>query len=63
MRNQADPIATAAALLARAALCRRAASVPTTGGHKSDRILLDLAEQLEREAAALAPRDPAGSAP
>lgn len=57
MRNLANRMATAAALLARAELCRRAASIPTSGGHQSDQILLDLAERLEREAAALAPRD------
>jgi hypothetical protein len=34
----------------KAALCRRAASVPTTGSTNADRILLELAEQLEREA-------------
>src|SRR5215813_9796972 len=56
MTDQANRMARAAALLARAQMCRRAASIPTTGGHSSDRILLDLAEQLERDAAALAPR-------
>jgi DNA-binding response OmpR family regulator len=55
MRDQSNRVATGA-LLARAELCRRAASIPTTG-HRSDRILLDLAEQLEREAAGLAPPD------
>jgi DNA-binding response OmpR family regulator len=55
MRDQSNR-ATAGALLARAKLCRRAASISTTGDHRSDRILLDLAEQLEREAAELAPQ-------
>ena len=35
----------------RAELSRRAASHPTEGGKKTDRILLLLAERLEREAA------------
>ena len=35
----------------KAALCRRAASVPTSGSGNADRILLVLAEQLERDAA------------
>jgi hypothetical protein len=66
MRGQSDPLAIvrAAALRARAALCRRAAGTPTVGGHESDRLLLDLAESLEREANALAPRgrpNPSGS--
>jgi len=58
MRGQSDPMAIvrAAALRARAALCRRAAGTPTVGGHESDRILIDLAESLEREANGLAPR-------
>ena len=34
----------------KAALCRRAASVPTSGSTNADRILLDLAEQLEHKA-------------
>jgi DNA-binding response OmpR family regulator len=55
MRDQSNR-APAGALLARAKLCRRAASISTTGDHRSDRILIDLAEQLEREAAELAPR-------
>jgi hypothetical protein len=29
---------------------RRLASVPTTGGHREDRLLLVLAEELDREA-------------
>ena len=57
MKNPVHRMVTAAALLARAELCRRAASIPTAGGHQSDQILLDLAERLEREAAALAPRE------
>jgi hypothetical protein len=35
----------------KAALCRRAAIVPTSGSGEADRILLALAEQLEHEAA------------
>lgn len=34
----------------KAALCRRAASIPTSGAGNADRILLALAEQLERDA-------------
>jgi hypothetical protein len=43
----------AAQLRQKAALYRRAASVPTEGSHRTDRLLIELAEQLEREAAAL----------
>jgi hypothetical protein len=42
--------ASAKELRRKAALCRRAASVPTTGSTNADRILLELAEQLEHEA-------------
>jgi hypothetical protein len=35
----------------KAALCRRAASIPTSGSGNADRILLALAEQLEHDAA------------
>jgi len=35
----------------KAALCRRAASISTSGSGRTDRILLALAERLEREAA------------
>jgi len=42
--------ASARELRRKAALCRRAASVPTTGSTNADRILLELAEQFEREA-------------
>ena len=34
----------------KAALCRRAASIPTSGSGNADRILLGLAERLERDA-------------
>jgi len=44
------PEKTAAALRAQAALSRRAAAVPTTGGHLTTRLLLDIAAKLEREA-------------
>jgi len=37
----------------KAALCRRAAAVPTSGSGNADRILETLAERLEREAALL----------
>jgi len=33
-----------------AALCRRAAAIPTSGAQSVDRILVALAEQLERDA-------------
>ena len=36
-----------------AALCRRLAEIPTSGDRLADRALLDLAETLEHEAAAL----------
>jgi hypothetical protein len=53
MRNQPNkaPAEAAAALLARAALYRRAASIPIAGGYRIDVIYLGLAERLEREAA------------
>ena len=35
----------------KAALCRRVASISTSGAGKTDHILLELAEQLEREVA------------
>jgi hypothetical protein len=34
----------------KAKLCRRAAGIPTQGGHNADDVLLTLAEELEREA-------------
>jgi hypothetical protein len=37
----------------KADLYRRMASVPTEGGHNEDRVLLSVADQLEREAAKL----------
>ena len=37
----------------KAALFRRMANVPTTGGHRADHHLLTLAEKLERQAAEL----------
>jgi hypothetical protein len=40
----------AASLRRKAKLCRRAAGVPTQGGHNADSILLTLADDLEREA-------------
>ena len=38
-------------LCRKAALCRRAASIPTSGSGNADRILVALAEQLEHDAA------------
>lgn len=40
-------------LRARATVCRGAAAIPTNGGHRTDRLLIDIADQLEREAAEL----------
>jgi hypothetical protein len=37
----------------KAALCRRAASIPTSGSGNADRILLAMAEELERDATLL----------
>ena len=37
----------------KAALCRRAASISTEGGGQADRYLVELAEELERQADAL----------
>jgi hypothetical protein len=42
-------------LRAKADLFRRAAAHPTEGGKKTDRILLVMAERLEREAAEAEP--------
>ena len=36
-----------------AELCKRMAAVPTSGGHRTDRLLVTLAEQLDYEAARL----------
>jgi hypothetical protein len=44
-----------------AELCRRLASVPTSGGHRADRVLFALADKLDREAAQAKP--PAARAP
>lgn len=46
-------MAGSAELSANARLCRWAASIRTTGGARADRVLLALAERLQREAAAL----------
>jgi hypothetical protein len=43
----------AAQLRQKAALHRRAASIPTEGSHATDRLLIALAKDLEREAEAL----------
>lgn len=37
----------------KAEICRQAAAVKTNGGHLEDVLLLDIAEHLERQAAAL----------
>ena len=37
----------------KAALCRRAAGIQTDGGTRTDRRLIELAEELERQADAL----------
>jgi hypothetical protein len=42
-----------------ASLYRRIASIPTEGGRREDRVLLVIADNLEREAAALEERDAA----
>jgi hypothetical protein len=33
-----------------AKLCRRLANIPTSGGHRADRVLQALADKLDREA-------------
>ena len=38
-------------------LCRRLAGIRTAGGHHEDRVLLDLADELERKAEELEGRD------
>jgi hypothetical protein len=43
----------AAQLRRKAALCRRAAVVPTQGSANTNRLLLEIADKLEREAVAL----------
>jgi hypothetical protein len=42
-----------AQLRQKAALCRLAAGIPTEGSNYTNLLLLDIAERLEREAAAL----------
>ena len=44
---------TVTELRSKAAEMRRLASVPTSGGHCADRVLIEIAERLEYEAAAL----------
>jgi len=44
---------TVAELRSKATEIRRLASVPTSGGHCADRVLIQIAERLEYEAAAL----------
>jgi len=48
-----DALVVAATLRAKAELCRRAAQPATNGGHIEDRVLLTIAEHLERQADAL----------
>ena len=50
-------VSKAAHLRAKAGLFRRVASTPTEGGRREDRVLLVIADNLEREAAALEERD------
>jgi len=50
MRTPKTPATAPVVLRAKAALLRRAAAMPTSGGHGTDRLLIDLAGQLEREA-------------
>jgi hypothetical protein len=52
--NIGSPAQTAKTLRETAARCRELASIPTTGGHESDRLLREFAELLEREADKLA---------
>ena len=47
------PMSEAAQLRRKAALCRRAAGIPTKGSNLTNLLLLDIAKRLEREAAAL----------
>jgi len=47
------PKSRAAELRRKARLCRRATAVPIQGAAGIDRLLLEIAEQLEREAEAL----------
>jgi len=47
----------ASRLREQAHLCRRIAGIPTAGGHHEDRVLLAVADDLEREAAALEESD------
>jgi hypothetical protein len=46
-------VSRTAELLQQADLCGRVASIPTKGGHCEDRVLLAVADELEREAEAL----------
>ncbi len=45
--------AKAETLRHKAVLCRQAAAHKTNGGHLEDRLLLDIAEHLDRQAEAL----------
>jgi hypothetical protein len=45
------PMSTPADPRQLAKLCRRLANVPTSGGHRADRVLHALAEKLDQEAA------------
>jgi hypothetical protein len=53
MGDQGQGVARARELRRKAALARRAASVPTSGSADIDRVLVLLAEQLERDASIL----------
>jgi hypothetical protein len=50
MQTSDQPSKTAAVLRSQAALLRHAAALPTRDGHPSNRLLLNIAERLEREA-------------
>jgi len=51
--GQSQKVAGAQELRRKAALARQAASVPTSGSGRVDRVLVLLAEQLERDASIL----------
>jgi hypothetical protein len=51
--GQGRRVARAQELRRRAALARQAASVPTSGSGRVDRVLVVLAEQLDRDASVL----------
>jgi hypothetical protein len=56
LSSRSSTVSRIAELRRRADFCRQAAQVPTEGGRHADRILLVIADGLEREAAALEAR-------